>query len=168
MADNTYSVAVVSLLISLVSVIITYVAARFQVKQLLSSQLSERANTANRFIGRNNDMPKDHGELTALVAAIITAEEILYFNLYSKRKSVWFLISPQHLIDEFYLQLHTSIRRDLAEFPLSTQENYLQEQWNRCKRFLAKSILKNKNQEYHKLQYHSQQNNRNAISKLRF
>jgi len=96
-----------AIIISIIATIIAYLAARFQILSLLQNQLADKAKECN-----TNLDPETHmiiiklQNISHVVSTIITTEYLIERVLKQGRL---LLIRKQSLIDQFYLQLHTSI-----------------------------------------------------------
>jgi hypothetical protein len=141
--------SIVALVVAVIALIVGVYAIRYQIIALLSAQLADKAKESNEKLmpGGLSIMPPYEGSISTILSSIITAEEILNYQVY-KNKYSFLSLNVQSLVDQFYLQLHTTIREFIAK-DLSEVENLmfnnqiLKDQFNRAKEFLSLSIAKN-------------------------
>lgn len=119
-------------------------AIRHQIITQILSQLYEKAKECNGYL--NSELQIDNNLITVsgILSAIITAKQIL--KLHKRRYLVWLLFyRKQFLVDNFHLQLHTSIRvwiREIQYSDLLFENVEIEDQLKKSKSFLKKSIEK--------------------------
>jgi hypothetical protein len=138
---------------SFIAVIIAFSAVVFSVAgfqvQIILSQLAYKAEECNKYILSETQQiqVEDIPKLSAIVSTIITANQILNINY----KIICIIFkSKQSCIDQFYLQLHTSIRelvnsnKDLFQKYQNekTLNKIIKQQLIDSNKFLLKSIKK--------------------------
>jgi len=137
-------IVLLAFIVALLAFIVTLTAIRHQIVTLILSQLREKAKESNEYLNEKLQIDNDLITVSGILSTIITAKQIM--NIHKKRYSVWLLFyGKQSLIDNFHLQLHTSIRvwiRTIiySDFPFS--DITIKKQLKESKLFLKKSIEK--------------------------
>ncbi|MFA6667665.1 MAG: hypothetical protein WCS51_04890 [Bacilli bacterium] len=169
MIDYNLITSIVAIFIALIALIVSYKATRYQIISLLNAQLADKAKDCNSNLNRNDlsKIPTKNDKVSWIVSSIITAEEIINYQVDHKKSFFMIRYNIQSLIDQFYLQLHTTIRvflqkghfdpEDLADY---TQFGAIKNQYNRSTEFLSISINKDKNKEFEKLHNHTLERNK--------
>jgi hypothetical protein len=146
--DIDYSL-VTSIFALIVALLALYIPTRYQIVSLINAQLSDKAKECNSNLDPNNlsYIPPQNDKVSGILSAIITAEELLNYKLYLKKSPYLIKLDVQSLIDQFYLQLHTTIRLFIQKEKLDTNDithqnqlEILQNQHKRSKEFLSISI----------------------------
>lgn len=142
---------ILTIIIACVATWIAFINARFQIVMLILNQLSDKAKQTNEHL--NKEKMKIHfnikSNVSGFISSIVTAEQLLNYNF----KEHWFLLlgaGKQGFIDQFYLQLHTSIRQYVGRDIESTKQSLdafcpdqqLLQQFNNVCKFLDKSFSK--------------------------
>ena len=162
--DYNLLTSVIALIVALVAIYLSFRALRYQIIALINVQLSDKAKECNNNLDINNmsSIPKRNDKFSGILSSIITAEEILNYQLYLKKNIFKRGIDIQSLIDQFYLQLHTTIRVFLQKGEINENDlennNHLvtfKEQYQRSIDFLADSINKDINKHFEKLHSYS-------------
>jgi hypothetical protein len=97
----------VAISVSLLATFIAYLAVRYQVLSLCQSQVSEKAKECNKNINPTTQgVIETPQNISHIVSTIITTEQLINRTI---GKRFYFLITKASLIDQLYLQLHTSI-----------------------------------------------------------
>ncbi|MBL7075607.1 hypothetical protein ISS37_10270 [candidate division KSB1 bacterium] len=144
----------------MISLFVAVRALRYQRVSLLNSQLADKAKECNNNLDPVNlsKPPRRNDKVSGLLSSIITAEELLFYQTHHKKWKISWKPNQESLIDQFYLQLHTTIRvylekNSIEEKDLDSSEFMVifNKQFQRSKEFLARSIEKNKNGEFEKL-----------------
>lgn len=135
-----------TIIVAIMAAGIAFLSARFQAISLLQTQITEKAKECN-----SNIDPITHEiilypqNISNVVSAIITTEQLI--DKVIKGASFLFL-SKQSLIDQFYLQLHTSIIEYIKknEITPSFEDNiikyHIELQLKYCNELFNKSIEK--------------------------
>jgi len=175
MEDN-FLISIIALIIAIFALFISYKAIRYQIISLLNVQLSDKAKYCNDNLDKNNlsKMPTQIDKFSGILSAIITAEELFNYQFcYKKSIFLWFF-DCQSLIDQFYLQLHTTIRVFLQKGQIQESDiddsfymDIFQKQYNRATEFLSISIAKDKNRSYEKLHSYSLKRNKKLFKKYK-
>ncbi len=97
-----------SLLIAILAVVATLLCVRYQIFTMINTQLSEKARECNQFL-TNNQLSFEARKISGIVTSIITAQRLLDHHIKFKKYHILVLINRQSFIDQFYLQLHTTI-----------------------------------------------------------
>jgi len=164
---------IIAIILSLIAIIIAlfvgYLTTRYQIISLINSQLADKAKECNSNLDKNDlsGMPKSNDKVSWIVSSIITAEEIINYQVSFKRSIFLLGYDIQELIDQFYLQLHTTIRLFLQreKFDVSDLENtwlfeVLRNQYFRSTEFLSISIDNDKNKVFEKFHEYSLRRNK--------
>ncbi len=158
--DYDLATIIVPIIIAIIALIVSYRATRYQIISLLNAQLADKAKDCNSNLDDNDlsNMPIKNDKVSWIVSSIITAEEIINYQIYYKTSFFMIGYDVQSLIDQFYLQLHTTIRvflqkghfdtKDLAD---NSQFEAINNQYIRSTEFLSISINKDENKEFEKL-----------------
>ena len=155
--DFYYSTSIsnnyVAIFISLLALFISYINVRYQKISLIQKQLANKAKDCN-----DNIDPITQGLIitnqnkSKVVSAIITA-----YSLVERQTKNWlffpFGYGKQSLIDQFYLQLHTSIvdyiknysKSENSEIVDGQVEFHIGLQSEYCHKIFAKSIISYRN-----------------------
>lgn len=164
--DYNLVTSIFSLIVAIYAIIY---AIRYQLISLLNAQLSDKAKECNNNLMADNmsKIPTENDKISGIISSIITAEEILNYNVYKVRKNILWKINDQILIDQFYLQLHTTIREFLMKENIEIEDienaNHLttfQAQFKRSKEFLSESLKKNKEKTFEELHRYSLKRNK--------
>lgn len=179
---------VIPLIVGLLALIIGYVAVRLQILSHLSTQLAHKSLECNGYLDPRtiNHFPQKPSQVSGILSAIITAEELFYYRFKLQNRFFTLLIKKQPLIDKFYLQLHTTIRTQIknsANLPngqiyLETHvendkekareiRSALNIQYTRARSFLFISLQKCSNLEFEKLQKYSLKRNKKYLKKTK-
>jgi hypothetical protein len=106
--ESSKLIQLVPIFVSLIAVAIAYFAARFQGLSLIQNQIANKAKECNENIDKNTqrilNMPQN---ISHIVSTIINTEKLI--DRIIKRKGTFFFFKKTSLIDQLYLQLHTSI-----------------------------------------------------------
>jgi hypothetical protein len=163
---QTDYMSIMALIVAVIALIVGVYAIRYQIIALLSTQLSDKAKESNEKLmpGALRIIPPYEASVSTILSSIITAEEILNYQMY-KNKYSFLSLNAQSLVDQFYLQLHTTIRefiaKDLTEVEnLMFNNQILKDQFNRAKEFLSLSIAKNENGVFEALRAYTVKRNR--------
>lgn len=96
--------------IAILAFIATILCVRYQIITLINTQLGDKARECNKNLDINSQVPKEADKTSGIVSAILDAERLLDYQIKCKKYHILVLINKQSLIDQFYFQLHTSIR----------------------------------------------------------
>lgn len=143
--------AVSSIMVALAALRIALAAFKHQMITLILSQLHEKAKESNDYLNEELQIKKEPQSISGILSAIITAKQLI--KLHYKKYSRWLLFyRKQFLIDNFHLQLHTSIRdwirgtqsfEDIRSLNTTNEiKSTLETQLIGSKSFLKKSIKK--------------------------
>lgn len=164
-------VSLVALLIALISLFVSYMAMRYQIIGLLTSQIADKAKECNSYLEQQNLSltPTKIDRISGILSAIITCEELINYEVYYKGSIFLCNLKVEYLVDKFYLQLHTTIRVFIAQNELTKAEHInkiqmetLEEQFKRAQTFMKLSIVKNQKKEFERLKEYSVGNNKNT------
>jgi hypothetical protein len=135
-----------AIFISFLAIVMAYFAVRYQVLSLCQSQISDKAKDCNKNIDnatqRIIETPQN---ISHVVSTIITTEQLID-RIIGKR--VYLFITKASLIEQLYLQLHTSIieyikKNTITETFKEGQVKYhIGLQLDYCKRLFEKAIQK--------------------------
>ncbi|WP_426669942.1 hypothetical protein ACPPVU_01610 [Mucilaginibacter sp. McL0603] len=165
--------SILALVVAIIALFVGYRAIRYQIISLINAQLADKAKDCNTNLDSNNygDAPKQLDKISGILSSIITAEELLNYQVNLKKNIFILHLDVQSLIDQFYLQLHTTIRLFLQKEKLeisdidSSAENILvvlQVQYNKSQEFLSISIKKDNNKVFEQLHSFSLERNKKA------
>ena len=145
-------------------------AIRYQIISLINAQLADKAKECNSNLDLQDlsKPPKSNDKVSGFLSAIITAEELLNYQAHHKKSLFLWKLDTIALIDQFYLQLHTTIREFMkkdtiieADLKKNSQLDVFKKQFERSKEFLNFAIEKNRNGEFEKLhEYTIKRNNK--------
>ena len=110
------------ILIAVLALLVAIISIRYQIIALIQNQLADKARECNRFLDSNGQISKESANLSGIISSAITARQLLEYQLKSKRYSILLFLNRKALIDQFYLQLHTSIRELLKKESLQNEE----------------------------------------------
>jgi len=101
----------IGIIISCIAVIIAIISYVGQMNILVLNQLSEKAKDCNNLINWSNFeiILRNFQQISNILSVLITAIQLMDYHY----KTKWYLrllTSRQKCLDQFYLQLHTSIR----------------------------------------------------------
>lgn len=161
--DYGMFVAVLALIASIISI-------RYQIISLIQTQLADKARECNTFLDNNNQILIESSSISGILSSAITARQLLNYQLKSKRYYILLFLNKQKLVNQFYLQLHTSIRELLNKPALQDGEiktndsndpniqavntaikETIKSQFESLKAFLRDPIEKNRNGFFDKL-----------------
>ncbi|RFM33166.1 hypothetical protein [Chitinophaga silvisoli] len=117
--DRLSIVDLVAIFISILALITSYVSIRLQIKSVILTHLSEKAKESNDYLSgliEGNEIQAISGIFTAL----ITGRQLLELQCNKYRIS-----DRQSLINQFYLQLNTTIRMNLSRDTMSIKYDTL-------------------------------------------
>ena len=159
-----------ALVVAVFALVATLFSIRYQIISLIQTQLADKARECNRYLDSNSQIPFQADRISGIVSSARTAKELLNYQLVFKRYHIIAFLNKQSLIDQFYLQLHTSIRQWIEKDTLPANEikttdsddpniqasnNQIKQtiasQFLRMKEFLAYSIKKNQSGFFDKL-----------------
>ena len=128
------------LVIALTAIIVSVLAIRYQIVTLIASQLSDKARETNSYLDQNYNIPETASGYSSVYSSIITAKQILDLHS-SKYRLLCIALSKQYLIDQYYLQLHTTVRQTVQKenSPGERFDPVLQRQHQCCNNFLEAS-----------------------------
>lgn len=162
--DYSLLTSIIPIIVALIAVIIAmfvgFITTRYQIISLLNTQLADKAKDCNSNLNHNDlsKMPKQNDKVSWIVSSIITAEEIINYQLYYSKRFFLVGYNIQELIDEFYLQLHTTIRVffqkerfDSSDLEDKSQFDVIEKQYTRAKEFLLILIKNDENKAFEKL-----------------
>lgn len=101
-------ISIISSVIALLAFITTYLCVRYQLLGLILNQLADKARECNSNLNQKNQVPEEANKASGLVTSIIKANSLLNYHLKHRRVLLLFL-NRQSCVDQFYLQLHTSV-----------------------------------------------------------
>jgi hypothetical protein len=158
------------LIVAVFALVAALASIRYQIISLIQTQLADKARECNRYLDNNSQIPVQADKVSGIVSSARTAKELLHYQLVFKRYYILAFLNKQGLIDQFYLQLHTSIRQWIEKDSLPANEietihsddpsiqaanNQIKQtiasQFLRMKDFLARSIKKNQSGFFDKL-----------------
>lgn len=160
--------SIIALIAALIALLLSYKAVHYQIISLLNAQLADKAKDCNSNLEPNDSsrIPKQNDKVSGIVSSIITAEELINYQVCLKKSIFSRNLDLQSLIDQFYLQLHTTIRvflqkgnLDKADIENEEQYKILQTQYNRAIEFLSISIFRDKNKYFELLHSYSLKRN---------
>ncbi|TGM58552.1 hypothetical protein [Leptospira adleri] len=101
----------IPVIIGLLALVIAFVSFVGQMMILVLNQLSEKAKDCNNAIAKSNFiiLPNDFLQVSNILSSIITAIQLMDYH-FNRRWYFKKFISRQQCLDQFYLQLHTSIQ----------------------------------------------------------
>ncbi len=110
--------------LAFLTILVAFITFINQTEILILNQLSEKSKECNESISQTQFqvIPNNLIQNTNILSAIITAIQLLDYNLNRK----WYLklfISRESCLDQFYLQLHTSIRNYIGIYKTSSLTN---------------------------------------------
>jgi hypothetical protein len=167
--DYNLLTSIIALLVAVFALIVSYVAIRYQIISLINAQLGDKAKECNGNLSPLDlsKPPRTNDKVSGLLSSIITAEELLNYQVYHKKNIFLWRLDLQSLIDQFYLQLHTTIRVFIEKANIEAGDldstNHLaafQTQFNRSRSFLTLSIKKSVDKEFEVLQKCTEERNR--------
>lgn len=171
--DYNLLTSVIALFVAVIALFLSYMAMRYQIIGLISSQIADKAKECNSNLDplNNSEVPKSNDKFSGILSAIITCEELINYEVYKKRSIFLWKLQTDSLVDKFYLQLHTTIRFFLEKETINSYDlanvdclTIFQGQFLRAKEFLKTSIIKNQKREFEKLQeYTTKRNNANRL-----
>ena len=136
---------ILALTIASLALMVAISSIRYQIISMINMQLADKAKECNNYLDTNAMPPKSAHKVSGIVSSIITADELLDHHLKFKKYTVLIFLNKQSLLEQFYLQLHTSIREYLKKKSLTDGEindlslaNQIRSQFAR-----SKEILKN-------------------------
>ena len=147
--ESTNTSEILAISISLVATLIAYFAVRYQVLALCQTQISDKAKECNKNINiETQRIIETSHNISHVVSTIITTEQLVN-RIIGKR--FYLFITKASLIEQLYLQLHTSIIEYIIKNTItSTFEEgqvkyHLELQLDYCNRLFKKSIQKYNN-----------------------
>lgn len=157
-------------LIAVLALIVAIISIRCQIISLIQIQLADKARECNKYLDSNSQIPKESANISGILSSAITARQLLDYQLKSKKYYILIFLNRETLIDQFYLQLHTSIREFLKKHQLQNDEiktndsndpniqavnsaikDTIKSQFQSMKSFLSNSIKKSENGFFDKL-----------------
>ncbi len=165
-SNNNLELLIISLtlLVSFAAVCLAIYAARIQRISIILLQLSEKAKEANSYLDDYSRISLKEYTISGIVSTLITARQLLRYNFYriknekrNGRKFILMRLNEQYFIDQFYLQLHTTIREWINKDELNSSEkaslsegnkNLILNQYRQVKDFFKDSTLNESNQYY--------------------
>ena len=148
-----------TLLIALMAAIATLLSVRFQIFTMINTQLSDKAKECNQYLMGNCQLSMEVHKISGIVSAIITAKQLLNHHLKNKQYHILVGINKQSFIEQFYLQLNTTIQgwiksNEFDKFSLIFEKtesessirinneikNTIERQYNQSREFLIDSI----------------------------
>jgi len=171
--DYSFWISLGTMIIAIAAVVISYISIRYQNISLINSQLTKKAESCNSNLNSNDlsKIPKNNAKFSGILSSIIVAEEIL-----NSKTDSFFLIfcNFQSLIDQFYLQLHTTIRVFLQKGRISKEDiendnqfDDFESQYQRATEFLKVSIARDKNKIFERLHTRSLKRNKKFRKELK-
>jgi hypothetical protein len=158
--DYNLLTSVLALFVALVALLVSYMAMRYQIIGLISSQMADKAKECNSNLDPKDysNIPKNNDKFSGILSAIITCEELLNYEVYHKGSIFLWKLNVDSLVDKFYLQLHTTVRVFVEKQNIQSRDlendNHLEtfnEQFQRTREFLKTSIVKNRNKDFERL-----------------
>jgi len=101
-------ISIIAVLIASLALIATFVSIRYQLIGLILNQLAQKAIECNSNLNDENQVPEEADKASGIVTSILKAEEIIKLHK-RKRPLLLAFLRRKYLVDQFYLQLHTSI-----------------------------------------------------------
>lgn len=171
--DYNLLTSIIALFVACVALFVSYMAMRYQIIGLISTQMADKAKDCNSNLDPLNfsNIPKSNDKFSGLLSAIITCEELINYEIYKQGSIFLWKLDVESLVDKFYLQLHTTVRVFLEKETINSEDlenvdhlQTFQGQFQRAKEFLKTSIIKNQKKEFEKLQnYTTIRNNINGL-----
>lgn len=132
-----------SIIVAIVAVFIAMAALKHQMITLMLSQLHEKAKECNGYLSEELQVDNTNiKSVSGILSAIVTAEQIIALHYQHFSFWLWFY-GKQFLIDNFHLQLHTSIRVWISQTEyshFSFSNSIIENQLKKSKLFLSESI----------------------------
>ncbi|HLY72312.1 MAG TPA: hypothetical protein VKR53_21425 [Puia sp.] len=130
------------LIIALIALAVGISGIRFQMIGLITSQLSDKARETNSYLDSEFRVPLIYESYSSVFSSIITAQQILDIHC---KKYKFLIITDSlrsYLIDQYYLQLHATIRSLIQIRSLPNYKPYvpLDNELAQCKSFLSDAI----------------------------
>ncbi len=141
-----------SISIACLALLATLLAVRYQIITIINSQMLEKAKECNSNLDENGKLDEaNSSKVSGVVSAIITARQLLDLQLRCKKYHILLFTKRQYFVDQFYLQLHTSIREwiDLERKDQKDISQIIQNQKASSYTFLKKSIVKDLKRRFH-------------------
>ena len=139
-------ISITAIIIAIIAMFFTYLSFRYQIISMIHSQLSEKAKEANSYLNLKLEFPtNERHKISLILASIITARQILKFQL---KKYCYLNIGKteiQSFIHIFHLQLNTEIRSfigNLEEMDAPNPKDDLYKHHKEAYDFLKVSIKK--------------------------
>jgi hypothetical protein len=112
---NEVVMSIIGLIVALLALLVAISGVRYQLITMINSQLADKAKECNGNLN-SNDQPDWHAnKLSGLVSSIITTKQLLDSHFENKFLRALLLNDKQIFINQFYLQLHTSVIEFLKE-----------------------------------------------------
>jgi hypothetical protein len=143
----TLDISTIALIVAFLTFLLTFFSIRMQIISLILTLLSDKARECSNYIDSKTQIVlKDTASVSAILSTIIISKQLLYRN-YKSFFLFLLWIGRQSCIDQFYLQLHTSIRlfirdRQLPEGIDPNLKSVLERQIIDSNKILTKSIKK--------------------------
>lgn len=173
--DYNFWISIFAIIIAIIALIVSCGATRYQIISLLNAQLADKAKDCNSNLNHENlsKMPIENDKVSWIVSSIITAEEIVNYQVYFKKSCFMKGYNIQSLIDQFYLQLHTTIRKflqkghfDSKDLEDNSQFDAINKQYTRSTEFLSISIINDNNKVFEKLHDYTLERNKKLIKRF--
>jgi len=177
--DYNLLTSIIVLCIALITLFVSYRAIRYQIISLINVQLADKAKQCNSNLDPKDlsKPPKKNDKVSGTVSSIITAEEIINYQACLKKSIFIRGFDLQSLIDQFYLQLHTTIRvflqkgqiyeNDIENIENKEQYDTIKNQYMRSIEFLSISIIKDKSKFFEQLHSYSIKRNKKLVKKIK-